>query len=176
VVTDDESDGNDWEGAESDEETVAAHNKERRRSNEENRSDLIRKAPGFKVRPEAIIDKYLERLSCQDPQTEILRWHCRLGHLSFQRIKGMAELGILPKKLAQVTPPKCTVSLFGSMTKKPWRNKGTKPKGVGHLATAPGQMVSVDQLESSTAGFISQLKVRLTRRRYKSATVFVENF
>jgi hypothetical protein len=44
------------------------------------------------------------------------------------------------------------------------------------LATAPGQMVSVDQLESSAAGFISQLKGRLTRRRYKAATIFVDNF
>jgi hypothetical protein len=88
----------------------------------------------------------------------------------------MAELGILPKKLAQVTPPKCMGCLFGNMTKKPWRNKGKSPKVVGHLATAPGQMVSVDQLESSAAGFISQLKGKLTRRRYKAATIFVENF
>jgi hypothetical protein len=88
----------------------------------------------------------------------------------------MAELGILPKKLAQVTPPKCAGCLFGTMTKKPWRNKGKRPKGVGHLATAPVQMVSVDQLESSAAGFISQLKGKLTRRRYKSATIFVDNF
>jgi hypothetical protein len=177
VVTDNESDGtNDWGGAESDNETVAAHNTERRRSNEENLSGLVRKAPSFKVRPEAIIDEDLEGLSCQDPQTEMLRWHYRLGHLSFQRIKRMAGVGILPKKLAQVTPPKCAGCLFGTMTKKPLRNKGTKPKGVGHLATAPGQMVSVDQLESSTAGFISQLKGRLTRRRYKAATIFVDNF
>jgi hypothetical protein len=62
------------------------------------------------------------------------------------------------------------------MTKKPWRNKGKSPKGVGHLATAPGQMMSVDHLESSAAGFISQLKGKLTRRRYKAATIFVDNF
>jgi hypothetical protein len=37
-------------------------------------------------------------------------------------------------------------------------------------------MVSVDQLQSSAAGFISQLKGRLTRRRYKSATIFVDHF
>jgi hypothetical protein len=49
-------------------------------------------------------------------------------------------------------------------------------KGVGHLATSPGQMLSVDQLESSAAGFISQLKGRLTRSKYKAATVFVDHF
>jgi hypothetical protein len=37
-------------------------------------------------------------------------------------------------------------------------------------------MVSVEQLESSAAGFISQLKGKLTRRRYKAATIFVDNF
>jgi hypothetical protein len=66
--------------------------------------------------------------------------------------------------------------MYGAMTKKPWSSKGNNPKGVGHLATSPGQMVSVDQLDSSAAGFISQLKGRLTRRRYKAATVFVDHF
>jgi hypothetical protein len=155
---------------------VAAHNTQRPRANEENLADLFQNTPGFKARPAAIIDEDLENLSCQDPQTEILRWHCRLGHLSFRRIKRMAELGILPRKLAQVNPPQCAGCLFGTMTKKPWRNKGKSPKGVGHLATAPGQMVSVYQLESSAAGFISQLKGTLTRRRYKAATIFVDNF
>jgi hypothetical protein len=118
----------------------------------------------------------LEKLSCQESQTETLIWHYRLGHLSFKRIKGMAELGILPKTLAQVTAPKCAGCMFGAMNKKPWRSKGNKPKGEGNLATSPGKMVSVDQLESSAAGFISQLKGRLTRRRYKAATVFVDHF
>jgi hypothetical protein len=66
--------------------------------------------------------------------------------------------------------------MFGAMTKKPWRSKGKKPKGVGHVATSPGQMVSVDQLDPIAAGFVSQLKGRLARRRYKAATVFVDHF
>jgi hypothetical protein len=100
VVSKDEADGGDWEGTDSDDETVAAHNTERPRANEENLSDLFRNTPRFKFRPAAIIDEDLEKLSCQDPHTEILRWHYKLGHLSFRRIKRMAELGILPKKLA----------------------------------------------------------------------------
>jgi hypothetical protein len=74
VVTDDDSDGNDnWGGAESDDETVAAHNTEQRSANEENLSDLMQNTPGFKARPAAIIDEDLEKLSCQDSQTEMLR-------------------------------------------------------------------------------------------------------
>jgi IS30 family transposase len=37
-------------------------------------------------------------------------------------------------------------------------------------------MLPVDQLESSAAGFTSQLNGRLTRKRYKAATVFVDHF
>jgi hypothetical protein len=106
----------------------------------------------------------------------MLRWHYRLGHISFKRIKGMSELGILPKRLAQVTSHKCADCIFGAMIKTHCRSKGNKPKGVGHSTTSPGQMVSVEQLESSAAGFKSQLKGSPTRRRYKAATVFVDHF
>jgi hypothetical protein len=176
VISDDETDGGDWAYTGSDEETVNAHNTQRPRAHEENSADLFQNTPGFKARPAAIIDEDLGKLSCQDPQTELLRWHYRLGHLSFIRIKRMAELGILPRKLVEVNPPNCDGCLFGTMTKKPWSNKGKSPKGVGHLATAPGKMVSLEQLESSAAGFISQLKGKLTRRIYKAANIFVDNF
>jgi hypothetical protein len=136
----------------------------------------MRITPILKARPAAIIDEDLEKISCQYPQTEMLRWHYMLGHLSFKRIKGISELGILPKRLAQVTSPKCTGCMYGAMTKKPWRSKGKKPKGVGHVSTAPGHMVSVDKLESRVEGFISQLKGTLTRKTYKAATVFVDHF
>ena len=44
------------------------------------------------------------------------------------------------------------------------------------MATRPGQIVSVDQLESNTPGFIAQLKGKLTQQRYNYATVFVDQF
>jgi hypothetical protein len=135
----------------------------------------MRITPILKARPAAIIDEDLEKISCQYPQTEMLRWHYMLGHLSFKRIKGISELGILPKRLAQFTALKCAGCMYGDMTKKPWRSKGKKPKGFGHDFTAPGNMVSVDKLQSSVEGFISQLKEILTRRRYKAATVFVDH-
>jgi hypothetical protein len=121
VVSDDDSDGyTEPGGDESDDETVAAHNMERRRADKANLSDLMRINPGLKARPAAIIDEDLEKLSCQDPHTEILRWHYRLGgHLSFKRIKGMSDLGIRPKRLAQVTSPNCAGCMYGAMTKKP---------------------------------------------------------
>ena len=61
------------------------------------------------------------------------------------------------------------------MTKRPWRVKG-EDKNVAKTATYPGQVVSVDQLESTSPGFIAQLKGTLTQQRYKYATVFVDQF
>ena len=43
-------------------------------------------------------------------------------------------------------------------------------------ATSLGQIISADQLESSTAGFIAQLKGKLTTQRYRYATVFVDQY
>ena len=45
-----------------------------------------------------------------------------------------------------------------------------------NVIARPGQIVSVDQLESNTPGLIAQLKGKLTQQRYKYATVFVDQF
>ena len=110
----------------------------------------------------------------EDPKAELLWWHHRLGHTSFALLKLLAELGEIPKPLAKVTPPFCAGCQFGAKTKKPWRTKhDIKPI---RTATKPGECISVDQLLSSQDGFIAQLKGRLTRQRYKAATIFVDHF
>ncbi len=44
-------------------------------------------------------------------------------------------------------------------------------------ANQPGECVAMDQMESSTAGFIGQMKgAILTTQRYRYATVFVDQF
>ena len=110
-----------------------------------------------------------------DPQDELLRWHYRLGHLPFDRVKQLANKGQLPKRLLTCPTPFCAACQYGKMTKRPWRVKGDN-KGAAKTATHPGQIVSVDQLESTTPGFIDQLKRTLTQQRYKFATVFVDQF
>ena len=40
----------------------------------------------------------------------------------------------------------------------------------------PGQVVSVDQLKSTTPGFVTQLKGLLMTQRYNYATIFVDQF
>ncbi len=62
------------------------------------------------------------------------------------------------------------------MTKIPWRGKETKSSHEVFVATKPGECVSVDQMTSTQLGFVAQLKGKLTKKRYRCATVFVDHF
>ena len=110
-------------------------------------------------------------------QAELLRWHYRLGHVSFKKLKIMALLGILPKKLANVKPPVCAGCIYGGMTRKAWRSKPHKdgPRKI-FKASEAGECVSVDQMESTVPGLMAQLKGRITRQRYTCATIFVDHY
>ena len=115
-----------------------------------------------------------EEPSKLNPSDELLRWHYKLGHAPFTRLQQMAKRGDLPKRLAAVIPPFCAACKYGKQTKRPWRTKG--PQGHIRTTTTPGQVVSVDQLESSTPGFVAQLKGLLTTQRYNYATIFVDQY
>ena len=60
------------------------------------------------------------------------------------------------------------------MTKKPWITSKGKPRKIKPVDDT-GECISIDQLESRTHGFIAQLKGKLTRRRYRAATVFLDH-
>ena len=110
------------------------------------------------------------------PSDELLLWHYRLGHKSFNTLQRMAACGDLPSRLAKCRVPQCAACQFGRATKVPWRTKGESNKRKIRTTTAAGQCVSVDQMESTTPGLIAQLKGRATRNRYLYATVFVDHF
>ena len=99
-----------------------------------------------------VIESDEEALSATIPYAELLRWHYRSGHMSFHKLKAMARLGILPRRLANVEIPQCASCYFGKMARKPWRSK-TQPRCISP-GIRPGQCVSVDQMESSTTGFV----------------------
>ena len=102
--------------------------------------------------------------------------HERLGHLSFSRLKLMARAGLIPRDLASVDPPTCPGCAYGKAHRKPWRTKGPSNHGRLRTATAPGQVISVDQLVSPTPGFVPTHLGRPTLSRYIGATVFVDHF
>ena len=107
---------------------------------------------------------------------EFLRWHFRLGHLSYPKMKILMLLGWLPRKLLKVRPPMCACCKVGSLTRIPGRVKVKKNRGQLRKVKAPGDCVSVDQLESRTPGFIGVMRGFVTKRRYTSATIFIDHF
>jgi hypothetical protein len=108
-------------------------------------------------------------------QTELMRWHYRLGHQGFSKLKQLALNGKIPKKLTKVLPPKCAGCLLGAMTKLPWQSKETKADHKVFIATKPGECASINQMTSTEVGFYKQLKGKLTKKRYKYPTMFVNN-
>ena len=68
------------------------------------------------------VDEDLE-VTHNNPQAELLRWHCRLGHLSFKTIRSMAANGILPKRLVDCQVPKCSSCVYGKLHRKPYTHE-----------------------------------------------------
>ncbi len=105
-----------------------------------------------------------------------MRWHYRLGHASFAKLRQLAQNGEIPKKLAAIRHLRCAGCLFGAMTKVPWQGKEQKSQHSVFIATKPGECVSVNHLQSTEPGFYGQAKGRLTKMSYKNTTVFVDHF
>jgi hypothetical protein len=103
------------EGVESDDETVKTSNLPPP-PNDELPSEAIRRGPlTFNPSPPTEEGEDVH-LAAADDQAELMRWHYRLGHLTFAKLKQLALNEEIPKKLAKITPPKCAGCLFGSMT------------------------------------------------------------
>jgi len=120
-------------------------------------------------------DQINDSMTSNADQVELLRWHHWLGHLPFSMLKVLARNGEIPKRFEKIKEPRCAGCLFGKTTKVPWRTR-SKANNKVHVATYPGECVSVDQMESTQAGFVAQLKGRLTTKWYKAATVFVDHY
>ena len=88
-----------------------------------------------------------------------MQWHHRLSHLSFPKLKKLAILGKIPKRLAKVKPPVRAGCLFGAITKVPWQGKEGESDHTVFVATAPGQIVSVDQMISTTTQGVTYQEV-----------------
>ena len=89
-------------------------------------------------------------------------------------LQRMAMQGDLPRKLATVIHHFCTACKYGKQTKYSWCTKG--PQQHSQTTMQPGQVVSVDQLELTTPGFVAQLKGLFMTQRYNYATIFVDQF
>jgi hypothetical protein len=90
---------------------------------------------------------------------EYMHWHYRLNHPSHTVMTKMAKQGMLPRGITKILitmskqhtkPPMCNDCCGAKATRRPWRGKGKRYKQK-HLKKTPhpGEVVSVDQLESS---------------------------
>ena len=109
-------------------------------------------------------------------QAQLLAWHYRLGHLPFKRIQQLAIQGDLPVKLSKCPIPKCAACMYGKATRRAWRTRAPPNALTIPPATAPGAVVSVDQMESAVPGLIAQMKGFITHQRYNVATIYVDHF
>ena len=106
---------------------------------------------------------------------EYARWHYRLGHMHPRKMQRLALLRYLPKHLEEIKHyPKCKICQFRKQHRTSSKVKGSK--STIFESAYPGQCVSVDQLVSSSKGFYGQLKGRLTRKRYKYVTLFIDQY
>jgi hypothetical protein len=106
----------------------------------------------------------------QDSQ-EYMHWHYRLNHPTHIVTTKMAKQGMGKQ---HTKPPMCNDCCGAKATRTPWTSKG---KGYiqKHLKKTPhpGEVVSVDQLESSIPGFIGQMTGKLTNQCIEASTVYV---
>ena len=102
-----------------------------------------------------------------EAEKELLRWHHRLGHLSFRKIQFLMRSGVLSRSEATralhtaacrlVNPPKCAACQYGKQHQRAIpRKKTTAIKDrAGVLKAenlAPGQQVSIDHFICGTKG------------------------
>jgi len=122
-----------------------------------------------------VIDEEEEKQATTAAQ-ELLRYHHRFGHISFAKLQNMAKQNIIPRRLAKCQPPTCSACLFAKATRRQWRHKRRKHWTEKKQVNKPGQVISVDQLISPTPGFVAQMTGILTKKRYKCATIYVDQF
>ena len=108
-----------------------------------------------------------DNLNLTEAEKELLRWHQRLGHLDFKKIKHLMRTGVLSHTQGTralhtaasklTSTPKCAACLFGKQTVK--SSPGTRTVLVKDRAgilksgnLLPGNEVSVDHFISSVRG------------------------
>ena len=108
-----------------------------------------------------------DNINLTDAEKELLRWHQRLGHISFKRVQSLFRSGVLSHTEATrrlhtaackiQNPPKCAACQFGKQSCRP--AKGNKSVAIRDRSGVlrqdnllPGQCISVDH-------FFAALKV-----------------
>ena len=89
-----------------DAEVPIALSDEREKIDEDNLINLEEMTAEKTPEPKHGIESDQELLESEHPQAELLRWHYKLGNLPFIKINILDLLGIIPKSIDNVNPPK----------------------------------------------------------------------
>ena len=126
-----------------------------------------------------------------ETEKELLRWHYRLGHLSFRRIQFLMQTGVLARSegtrrvhtaASKLThPPMCAACQYGKQTRNP--TPGTKQSQVKDQANSltrnklmPGEEVSVDHFVCGTKGRLFTSRGRSEpSHMYDGGCIFVDH-
>jgi hypothetical protein len=103
-----------------------------------------------------------EERATTNVSAEFLRFHQKFNHCSPRRMQLLARSGVIPRRLATCPVPVCSACLYGKATRRPWRTKPSNSPSDGIIPTAPGEVVSVDQLISNVPGLVAQMAGRPT--------------
>jgi hypothetical protein len=125
------------------------------------------------------LEKVVHPQALSPLQEEMMSHHCCLHHTPFPRLIVMAELGEIPKRLAQLRGrrPICVSCLFGTAHKRPWRTKSKESHPIRKESDmSPGARASTDQIVSAQPGLIPQISGKLTHQRVNGSTIFVDHF
>ena len=82
---------------------------------------------------------------------ELLSWHNRLGHINFRHLQNLEKLSFIPKYLTHCPIPICASCQFGKWYKRDRQQDKSKTLWPENI-TKPGQLIHMDQAESSTPG------------------------
>jgi len=122
-----------------------------------------------------------------DDVQEYMHWHYKLNHPSHKVMSKIAKKQMLPQRITQILkkmdkssikPPMCNDCYCAKASRTPWRGKPNKEeerKLEKRSNLKPGEVVSIDQLESSTPGFIGQMTGILTTKRIVGSTIYVDH-
>lgn len=111
-------------------------------------------------------------------QQELMDWHYKLNHTSFSTLIEYANLGLIPRRLRNVTQlPLCDSCLYGKQHWRPWRTSGKHKSSIRKDSeNEPGSNTSVDHMISAHPGLIPQVTGKLTLARFWVECVFVDHF
>jgi len=152
--------------------------------------------------PKKVVDPLLElhphppvtassNFNLTDPEKELLRWHYRLGHLSFARIQWMFRQGFLANTektkrlqtaaLRLTSGPMCAACQYAKQRRKttPGKVTNTNPNAQGQLVQNrlfPGQQVSVDHFHSNPHGrLLTSFGKEAPNQKYTGGAIFVDH-